>query len=48
MEKHNALNEDIDVEDVLPSQDTSHQIPTDLREVHSHPLSSIIGDLGKM
>jgi hypothetical protein len=43
-EEQNALNERIDEDDILSSQDTSHQISTDLREVSSHPLSSVIGD----
>jgi hypothetical protein len=40
----NALNDDIGVEHILPSQDSNYEVPTDLREVSSHPLSSIIGD----
>jgi hypothetical protein len=43
-EEHNALNDDISVDHILPSQDSNHQVPTDLREVYSHPLSSVIGD----
>jgi Reverse transcriptase (RNA-dependent DNA polymerase) len=43
-EEHSALNDDIDVEHILPSQDSNYEVPTDLREVSSHPLSSIIGD----
>jgi hypothetical protein len=43
-EEHNALNDDIGVEHILPSQDSNYEVSTDLREVSSHPLSSIIGD----
>jgi hypothetical protein len=43
-EEHNALNDDISVEHILPPQDSNYKVPTDLREVSSHPLSSIIGD----
>jgi hypothetical protein len=43
-EEHNALNDDIGVEHILPSQDSNYEVPTDLREVSSHPISSIIGD----
>jgi hypothetical protein len=37
-EEHNALKESIGEEDVLPPQDTSHQAPTNLREIPSHPF----------
>jgi hypothetical protein len=47
-EEYNALNDDISVEHILPPQDSNYEVPTDLREVSSHPLSSIIGDLGKV
>jgi hypothetical protein len=47
-EEHNALNDDISVEHILSSQESNYEVPTDLREVFSHPLSSIIGDLGKV
>jgi hypothetical protein len=43
-EEHNALNDDISVEHILPPQDSNYKVPTDLREVSSHTLSSIIGD----
>jgi hypothetical protein len=43
-EEHNTLNDDIGVEHTLPPQNSNHQVPTDLREVSSHPLSSVIGD----
>jgi Reverse transcriptase (RNA-dependent DNA polymerase) len=43
-EEHSALNDDISVEHNLPSQDSNYEVPTDLREVFFHPLSSIIGD----
>jgi hypothetical protein len=43
-EEHNVLNDDIGVEHILPPQDSNHQVPTDLRKVFSHPLSSVIGD----
>jgi hypothetical protein len=43
-EEHNALNDDIGVEHILPSQDSNYEVTTDLREVSSHPISSIIGD----
>jgi hypothetical protein len=43
-EEHNALNDDIGVEHILPPQDSNYEVPTDFREVSSHPLSSIIGD----
>jgi hypothetical protein len=42
--KPNALNESIGEDDILPPQDTSHQVSTDLKEIFSHYLSSIIGD----
>jgi hypothetical protein len=31
-EEHNALNDDIDVEHILPPQDSNYKVPTDLRE----------------
>jgi hypothetical protein len=43
-EEYNALNDDIGVEHILPPQDLNYEVPTDLREVSSHPLSSIIGN----
>jgi hypothetical protein len=43
-EEHNALNDDIGVEHILPSQDSNYEVSTDLREMSSHTLSSIIGD----
>jgi hypothetical protein len=43
-EEHNALNDDIDVEHILTSQDSNYEVPTDLREVFFHHLSSIISD----
>jgi hypothetical protein len=43
-EEHNALNDDIGAEHILPPQDSNYEVPTDLREVSSHSLSSIIGD----
>jgi hypothetical protein len=43
-EEHNVLNDDIGVEHILPPQDSNHQVPTDLRKIFSHPLSSVIGD----
>jgi hypothetical protein len=43
-EEHNALNDDIGVEHILPPQYSNYEVPTYLREVFSHPLSSIIGD----
>jgi hypothetical protein len=47
-EEHNALNEDIGVEHILPPPDSNHQVSTDLREVSSHHLSNVIGDLRKV
>jgi hypothetical protein len=43
-EEYNALNDDIGVKHILPPQDSNYEVPTDLREVYSHHLSSIIGD----
>jgi hypothetical protein len=43
-EEHNTLNDDIGVQHILPFQDSNYEVPTDLREVSSHLLSSIIGD----
>jgi hypothetical protein len=43
-EEYNVLNDDIGVEHICPLQDINYEVPTDLREVSSHPLSSIIGD----
>jgi hypothetical protein len=43
-EEYNALNDDIGVEHILPSQDSNYEVPTDLREVSSLPLFSIVGD----
>jgi hypothetical protein len=43
-EEHNALNDDIGVEHILSPQDSNYEVPTDLREVSSHHLSSIISD----
>jgi hypothetical protein len=43
-EEHNALNDDIGVEHILPPQDSNYEVSTDLREVSSHHFSSIIGD----
>jgi Reverse transcriptase (RNA-dependent DNA polymerase) len=43
-EEHNALNDDIGVEHILPPQYSNYEVPTDRKEVFSHPLSNIIGD----
>jgi hypothetical protein len=43
-EEHNVLNDDIGIEHILSSQDSNYEVLTDLREVYSHPLSSIISD----
>jgi hypothetical protein len=43
-EEHNALNDDVGVEHILPPQDSNYEVSTDFREVFSHPLSSIIDD----
>jgi Reverse transcriptase (RNA-dependent DNA polymerase) len=43
-EEHNALNDDIGVEHILPPQDSNYEVSINLREVFSRPLSSIIGD----
>jgi hypothetical protein len=40
-EKQNVLSEFISQEDVLPPQDTSYHILNDLREIFSHPLTSV-------
>jgi hypothetical protein len=43
-EEHNALNDHIGVEHILTPQVSNYEVPTDLREVYFHPLSSIIVD----
>jgi hypothetical protein len=43
-EEYNALNDDIGIEHIFSSQDSNYEVSTDLREVSSHPLFSIIGD----